>query len=117
MNKYVAIFCLPADGVKDWMANTDEKTRKEQTTQVMKEWETWKESHKDSLVDAGMPLGKTKRATKDGVTDVVNDLNWLMIVQAESHQAAAELVQTNPHIQMIPGSYVEVMDANFASGM
>ncbi len=116
MNKYVAIFCVPADSMKDWMENTDEATRKEQSDQLMKDWKAWVESNKDSLVDEGLPLGKTKRVTKDSVSDVKNDLNFLMIIKAESHEAAAELAQSNPHLQMIPTSYVELMDANY-SGM
>jgi hypothetical protein len=117
MNKYAAIFCIPADSMKDWMASVDEATRKEQSDKVMKDWAAWVETHKDAIVENGFPLGKTKRVTKDSITDVKNDMNWYMVVQAESHDAAATLVQSNPHLQMIPSSYVELMDANRAGGM
>lgn len=116
MNKYVAIFCIPADAMQDWMKNVDEATRKEQSDKVMNEWKTWRETHKDAIVEEGMPLGKTKRVTAEGIEDVKNDMNWFMIVQADSHEAAAELVKTNPHLQ-IPSSFVEVMDANYTGGM
>ncbi len=117
MNKYVAIFCIPADSMKDWMATVDEATRKEQSDKVMQEWKAWREAHKDAIVEDGFPLGKTKRVTKDSITDMKNDMNWCMMVQAESHDAAATLVQSNPHLQMIPSSYVELMDANPRGGM
>jgi hypothetical protein len=117
MNKYVAIFCIPADAMKDWMTNVDEATRKEQSGKVMQEWAAWREAHKDAILEEGFPLGKTKRVTKDSVTDTKNDMNWYMLIQAESHDAAAALVQSNPHLQMIPSSYVDVMDANYTGGM
>ena len=116
MNKYVAIFCIPADSIKEWMSSVDETTRKEQSDAVMKDWAMWKAAHKDFILEEGFPLGKTKRVTKDTITDVKNDMNWYMLVQAESHDAAATLVQSNPHLQMIPSSFVELMDANH-SGM
>jgi hypothetical protein len=117
MNKYVAIFCIPADSIKEWMGSVDEATRKEQSDKVMQQWAEWRDEHKDAIAEEGFPLGKTKRVTKDSITDTKNDMNWYMIVQAESHEAAATLVQSNPHLQMIPSSYVELMDANRTGGM
>lgn len=117
MNKYVCIFCIPAAAMQDWMTNVDEATRKEQSDGVMKEWQTWRDANKDAVVEEGLPLGKTKRVTKDGIEDVKNDMNYILTIQADSHEAAAELVRSNPHITMIPGAYVEVMDANHMGGM
>lgn len=112
MKKFVAIFCLPASAIAQWMATVDEATRKEQSDKLMQEWKQWAADHKDSIVDEGLPLGKTKRVNKDGVTDTKNDLNWMMVVQAESHDAAAALFLGHPHLVTIPDSYVEVMDAS-----
>lgn len=112
MNKYVAIFGLPASAIQEWMATVDEASRKEQSDKLMQEWKQWVVDHKDSIVEEGYPLGKTKRVNKDGVTDTKNDLNWMMVVQADSHEAAANLFVGHPHLVTIPSSYVEVMDAN-----
>lgn len=117
MNKYVAIFCIPAEAMQDWFSNVDEETRKQQGQQVMDQWKEWSEANKDAILDAGLPLGKTFRVTKDSIEHTKNDLNWYMLVQAESQEAAAALMQSNPHVQMIPSSYVEVMDANRTGGM
>lgn len=117
MNKYVAIFCIPADAMQEWFTQVDEATRKEQSQQVMDQWKTWSEANKDAILDAGLPLGKTLRVTKDGIEHTKNDMNWYMLVQADSHEDAAKLVQGNPHLQMIPSSYVELMDANHTGGM
>lgn len=95
--------------MKTWMETTDEATRKEQMGQMMSDWEAWEKAHADSIVDKGLPLGKTKKVMKEGVSDSRNDLNYFMIVQAENADEAAALFSDNPHLQMIPNSYVEVM--------
>jgi len=112
MKKFVAIFALPAATVKEWMANVSEEERATQTQQMMQEWNDWVAANESSIVDKGLPLGKTKHVDANGVTDVVNDLNWMMIVQAETPEAAADLFVNHPHIKTIPSSYVEIMDAS-----
>jgi hypothetical protein len=109
MNKFVAIFSIPSAAMKDWMASTDEATRKQQSDEMMKGWQKWMGDHKSAIADKGLPLGKTKRVTKGEVDDVVNDLNWYMLVEAESHTEAAELFKNHPHLN-IPGAYVDVMN-------
>jgi hypothetical protein len=111
MNKYFVLFSTPAATMQDWMTNVDEATRKQQMDQMMTDWKAWMEKNKDAIVEEGMPLGKTKRVTKEGVTDTRNDLNYTMMIQAESHEAAADMLKDNPHF-MIPNSYVEVMDVS-----
>ena len=77
---------------------------------MMKDWQAWQNAHAGAIKDQGMPLGKTKRVTSGGmVADVKNDLNYYIVLEAESHEAAAEIVKDNPHF-MIPDSYVEVME-------
>ncbi len=111
MKKFFVLFCIPKEAIQQWMATVDEATRKEQSDKIMNEWKEWMEAHKDSVVDAGGPLGKTKRVTAEGVSDSVNDLNYYLTVQAESHEAAAEMFVGHPHLQ-IPTSYVEVIDSS-----
>jgi hypothetical protein len=76
--------------------------RKEQTDDLMKQWNEWMSTH--------------KRVTAEGVTDAKNDLNWYLIVQAESQEAAAEMFVTHPHLVMIPSAYAEVMGTEGMSG-
>lgn len=110
MKKFVALFCIPAAAIKEWMEKVDEATRKKQTDEMMESWKKWMADHKDSIVDEGHPIGKTKRVTKDGIADARNELNYAMIIQAESHEAAAQLVKDSPHLQ-IPTAYIDVSDA------
>lgn len=111
MKKYFALFCVPAASMQEWMANVPEATRKEQMDTMMKDWAAWQEKHKAAIIDTGGPLGKTKRVTSEGIADAKNDLNYYLVVQADSHEAAAELFKDNPHLA-ITSSYIEVMDSN-----
>ena len=113
MNKYVAIFCIPSAAIEQWMTTVDEATRKEQSDKMMQDWQVWMDAHAANILDKGLPLGKTKQIMKEGVTDVKNDLNWYLVVQAESHDAAAQMFVGHPHLE-IPTAYVQVMDANRA---
>jgi len=111
MNKYFVLICIPAAAIADWMTNIDEATRKEQSDKMMKDWDIWMTEHESSILDKGLPLGKTKRVDAQGITDIKNDMNWYLLVSADSHEAAAEMFKNHPHIMQIPSSYIEVMDA------
>lgn len=111
MNKYFVLFSTPAATMEEWMKNTDEATRKQQMDQMMTDWKAWTDKHAANIVDQGMSLGKTKRVTKEGITDSKNDLNYSMVLQAESHDEAAQMLTDSPHF-MIPNSYVEVMEVS-----
>ena len=79
------------------------------TEKMMGAWENWTKAHEKNLVDRGAPLGKTKRITASGISDIRNDLNWYSIVEAETHDAAARIFLDNPHLQ-IPQAFIEVME-------
>jgi hypothetical protein len=110
MNKYYVVFKIPTESMDDWVKNVSEEERKQQTDQLMKQWGQWQEKYKASILDSGSPLGKTKRVTKAGITDVRNDLNYLMVIQAASHDEAAKIMAENPHVQVIPTSCADVME-------
>jgi len=107
--KYFALFCVPAGTMADWMAKVSPEERKKQSEQMMKDWGAWQEKHKAQIKDNGQPLGKTKRVTKGGASDIKNDLNYYIIFEADSHDKAVEMIKDNPHLQ-IPDSYVDVME-------
>jgi hypothetical protein len=76
----------------------------------LKAWHDWGETHKASIVTNGGPLGKTKRTGLNGVTDITNNLAGWIVVQAESHEAAAKLFEGHPHFTIFPGEAVEIME-------
>ena len=76
----------------------------------IKAWMDWGAANAAAIVDQGSPLGKTKRASAQGVSDSKNALTGYVIVQAESHEAAARLFESHPHFTIFPGDSVEIME-------
>ena len=73
-------------------------------------WMAWGEKHKAAIAYNGGPLGKTKRTGLNGVTDIKNNLAGYIVVQAESHEAAAKMFEGHPHFTIFPGEAVEIME-------
>lgn len=76
----------------------------------MAAWGGWMAQHASQVVDSGGPLGKTKKASKAGVSDTRNNVAGYVVVEAESHAAAAKLFEGHPHFAIFPGDSVEVME-------
>lgn len=76
----------------------------------MTQWGEWMERHSSAIVDSGTPLGKTLRASPDGISAHENRNVAYVIVEAESLQAAAELFKGHPHFAVMPGDSVEIME-------
>lgn len=76
----------------------------------MAAWGAWMAKHAAAIVDAGGPLGRTKLASLEGVTDTRNDITGYVVVQAESLEAAARLFEGHPHFAVFPGSGVEIIE-------
>jgi hypothetical protein len=63
-------------------------------------------------------LGKTKRVDANGAKDTKNGIGGYSVVQADSHEAAAKLFgKDHPHLQMMPGAWVEVVEIMPMPGM
>ncbi|MBX9460035.1 MAG: hypothetical protein KL785_01665 [Brevundimonas sp.] len=107
---YLAVFLGSPNGPRPaaWDALSDEQ-RRAREQEGMAAWGAWVEANHDSIVDNGGPLGRTRRISSDGVTEVSNDLAVYMIVRAASHDAAAALFEGHPHFTIFPGEAVEVM--------
>jgi YCII-related domain len=76
----------------------------------MAAWGNWMAQHASQVVDSGGPLGKTKKASKAGVSDTRNNVAGYIVIEAESHAAAAKLFEGHPHFAIFPGDSVEVME-------
>jgi hypothetical protein len=89
----------------------------EQQKAGMAAWMKWMSENQAAIVERGAPVGKTKRITASGVSDVRNEISGYSVVQAESHEAAAALYTKDfPHLQ-IPGGWIEVMEIMSIPGM
>jgi hypothetical protein len=93
---------------KAWDA-LPEAERKAKEREGIAAWQAWVEKHKSAIVGMGGPLGKTKRATQQGIEDAANEMGAYTVVRAESHDAAAKLFEKHPHFTIFPGDRVEVM--------
>lgn len=106
MKKFLVLYMAPPAEFQRMM----ETTTPEQQKKGMQEWERWIQAHQSSLVDPGMPVGKTKRVSAEGVEDVRNEVGGYSVIQARTHDEAAKLFAENhPHFS-IPDAYVEVME-------
>jgi hypothetical protein len=75
-------------------------------------------ANQKSIVDGGAPLGKTKRVDQKGVSDARNDIGGYSVVEADSHDAAAKIFgKDHPHLQMMPGTWIEVTEIMPLPGM
>lgn len=111
MKKFLAIYLGSAEGFeKSSWAKMDDATRKKREAEGIKAWGDWVTKHQSVIVDNGGPLGKTKRAAHEGISDTRNAMTGYTVIQAESHAAAAKLFENHPHFTIFPGESVEIME-------
>ena len=96
MKDYLAIYLGTPSSKAKWDA-LDEKERKRREQAGMQAWGEWVKKNEKSIVDNGAPLGKTKRASPQGIADTRNEMTAYTIVRADSHEAAARLFENHPH--------------------
>jgi hypothetical protein len=90
---------------------TDPSSLSDETrTNGMAAWGQWMADHASAVVDQGGPLGKTKKTAAGGVSDIRNRVTGYVVVQAESHEAAAAMFENHPHFAIFPGESVEIME-------
>ncbi|MBI2024190.1 hypothetical protein HYT00_02295 [Candidatus Giovannonibacteria bacterium] len=75
----------------------------------MEEWGKWMKKNEGAIADEGAPLGKTKRISAKGISDIRNMVGGYSIIEAESLNEAAKLFENHPHF-MLKDGYVEVME-------
>ncbi len=76
----------------------------------MAAWGGWMGQHAAQIVDTGGPLGKTKKASPAGVSDVRNGVSGYVVIEAPSHDAAAKMFENHPSFSIFPGEAVEIME-------
>jgi hypothetical protein len=72
-------------------------------------WGAWVAKHQAAILEIGGPLGKTKKVSAGGISDIRNELGAFTVVRAASHEAAAKMFIDHPHFTIFPGDRVEVM--------
>jgi hypothetical protein len=111
MKQFLAIYTGSPTSAnrKTWDA-LDDAGRNQRQAQGMKAWMEWIGKNKDAIVVQGGPLGKTKLIDPKGVSDIKNNMAAYVVVQAESHEAAAKMFLNHPHFAIFPGDSVEIME-------
>jgi hypothetical protein len=111
MKKFLAVYLGTPDAFeKSGWSKLDPAARKEKEAAGIRAWMDWGTANQAAIVDQGSPLGKTKRASAQGLSDTRNAMTGYVIVQAESHEAAAKLFLKHPHFTVFPGESVEIME-------
>ena len=114
MKKFLVLYMADPAAFETMMRNSSPEMQKK----GMEAWMKWMDAHKASIVEGGSPLGKTKRVDANGAKDVKNGIGGYSIVQADSHEAAAQIFgKDHPHLQMMPGATVEIMEIMPIPGM
>lgn len=116
MKTFLAVFTGTSDSMAKWNG-LSEKEREARHTKGIAAWGAWMEKHKKAIVVDGAPLGKTKSVSESGIADIRNNLAGYVVVQANSHEAAAKLFENHPHFTIFPGDAVEVMECLPIPGM
>jgi hypothetical protein len=109
-NTFLAVFLgsKTSPRMTAWTALSEgERRAKEQ--EGIAAWKAWAQKQHAAIVYMGGPLGKTKKVNQRGIDDVSNDLGAFMVIQADSHEAAAKLFEKHPHFMIFPGESVEIM--------
>ena len=114
MKKFLVLYKCPIAVVDDWKAKPVEETQPVEA-KMQTEWKEWMMAHGASVKETA-GAGKTKSVNTTGVSDIKNDIMLYSIVEAESHDSAANLFVGHPHLG-IPEATIEIMEINPMSGM
>ena len=109
MKHYVGIFRVPVATMDEWKKTTSPEEMQAQGKKLGEDMMVWIKKHVANLVGEGIPLGKTKTVSQGGVVDGRNALNFMQVVQADSHEAACAIFADSPHTT-IPDATIDVME-------
>ena len=108
-NTYLAVFLgsktSPRRAAWDALSESDRRAKEREG---MATWKAWVEKHQTAIISMGGPLGKTKKISQNGIGDTSNALSAFTVVRADSHEAAATMLEKHPHFSIFPGDAVEI---------
>jgi len=107
LKKFLVLYLVPADVMAAW-GQTDPATRKPAEEKMQAEWGRWMAQHA-KMITITEAAGKTKAVTAAGVKDIKNEIMLYSVVEAETHESAAQAFANHPHLT-IPRSSIQVME-------
>ena len=108
MPRFLAVYTMKPEDLARFRA-MPEAEQKTVDAVGLKQWADLEKANAASFPDTGGMVGKTKRMTKDGISDAQNAFCGYIIVQAENIDAAARLFEGHPHFTIFPGDGVDIM--------
>jgi len=105
MNRYVVLYRASTSAAEQMAGATPE-----QMQAGMDAWMSWSQRAGGAIVDLGTPLGNGRHIADGGAAPSDSDVSGFSILQAESADAALDLLRDHPHLRM-PGSSIEVLEA------
>jgi hypothetical protein len=113
MAKFMVLYHAAASA-REQMANLTA----EQQKAGMDLWMTWSEQNKDAIVDLGAPLAGSRRVRSDSVSDDSDStVSGYSVIEAESPDAAAKILEGHPHFHTPGDSSIEVLEFLQIPGM
>lgn len=105
MKKFLVLYRAPTTSF-DQMKNATP----EQMKAGMDAWMAWAKKTSEATIDFGAPLGKSQMVKPgEQPAEHRNDLGGYSILQGESKEAIAKLMDGHPHFQT-PGGTIEVIE-------
>ena len=104
MSKFLAIYNGAADD-----ASKNELSEAQQR-EFMQAWGAWAQANQNALIDPGAPLYMKKVVTSQGVEDFTDAKVAYAIVEAGSHDEAVRILSEHPHLSLMRGNSIEVLE-------
>ena len=108
-NLFLAVFLGGNGAAMQAWNKLGEAERQARHEKGMESWGAWVEKYRDSIVEMGGPLGKTKTAGTHGVADTTNSMTAYTVVRAGSHDEAAAMFKDHAHFTFFPGETIDIM--------
>lgn len=105
MKKFLVIYRMDMEVMKKMMETSTPEDRQKD----MQGWKDWMSTNAAHFADMGAAIGKNTCLSAAGAEDKSNDIGGYSIVQAESKEAAIEILKTNPHFSM-PGATIDIAE-------
>lgn len=108
MPRFLAVYTMRPEDLATFRS-LPEAEQKSRDAIGLKQWVEWEAANAASFPDRGGMVGRTKRVTRDGISDAQNAFCGYIVVEAESIEAAAHLFENHPHFTIFPGDGVDIM--------
>jgi hypothetical protein len=112
MKNFIVIYHAPISATEQMAQASPEEMQK-----GMEPWMAWAQKCGDGLVDMGAPLANGQAVTESGTHPSHKDVVGYSVLQAESMDAAVEMLKDHPHLGWAEGCEIEVHETMPLPGM